>query len=208
MTPAIAGLVLLAVLVWPPRRAHRAAGFVAPAPRGSAEASAETAGVAGLSEGVHRVAPYGSTTADPAVEVATAMDLLALALGGGAGVTESIEVVAAEVGGEVGRQLQVVSAALRWGMDDQTAWGHLPPAWAPAARAMSLAGLAGVPPAELLAAGAADLRRAEQARLEVAASKLGVALVVPLGTAFLPAFVLMTVLPVVLALARQVLAPA
>lgn len=120
--------------------------------------------------------------------------------------TESIEAVAAETGGAVGEQLRVVSAGLRWGMDEQDAWSSLPVIWAPAARAMSMAGLSGVPPADLLRQAAGDLRRADEAHLEVAAARLGVTLVLPLGLAFLPAFVLMTVLPVVLALARQVLA--
>ncbi|WP_137120401.1 type II secretion system F family protein [Segeticoccus rhizosphaerae] len=202
MTVAVAVLLFLAVLVWPAGWAHRSRGFIAqPRPANAAAPGPD-------SERSSPVAGPESSTADDAADVATAMDLLALALTGGAGVTESIEVVAAEVGGEAGRQLRVVSAGLRWGMDDQAAWANLPPTWSPAARAMSLAGLAGVPPGELLAAGAADVRRAQQARLEVAASKLGVALVLPLGLAFLPAFVLMTVLPVVLALAQDVLGQA
>jgi pilus assembly protein TadC len=41
------------------------------------------------------------------------------------------------------------------------------------------------------------------ADVEVAAARLGVRLVVPLGLAYLPAFVLTTVVPVVLALTRS-----
>ena len=47
------------------------------------------------------------------------------------------------------------------------------------------------------------LRR--QQRLEVATATLGVRIVLPLGLLFLPAFLLTTVVPIVLALARQVL---
>ena len=50
------------------------------------------------------------------------------------------------------------------------------------------------------------LRSNRLAAIDVAAARLGVRLVVPLGVAFLPAFVLTTIVPVVLALARQVLA--
>lgn len=137
--------------------------------------------------------------------VAGAMDLLALALDGGVGLVEAIEAVAGELGGLLGEHLSVVSAAMRWGMDEGEAWAGLPSAWTPAARALSMAALSGVPPAGLLVRAGADLRRAEEQRLEVAASRLGVILVLPLGLAFLPAFVLMTVLPVVLALAHQIL---
>jgi pilus assembly protein TadC len=65
---------------------------------------------------------------------------------------------------------------------------------------------AGVPPSSLLVTGAEDLRSSRLAAIDIAAAGLGVRLVIPLGVAFLPAFVLTTVVPVVLALARQVLA--
>jgi pilus assembly protein TadC len=65
-----------------------------------------------------------------------------------------------------------------------------------------------VPPAGLLRDAAADLRRDALAQVEVATARLSVRLVLPLGLAFLPAFVLTTVVPVVLALADGlVLAP-
>jgi len=62
-----------------------------------------------------------------------------------------------------------------------------------------------VPPGDALAGAADEVRRREQQRLEVATATLGVRLVLPLGLIFLPAFILTTVVPVVLALARQVL---
>jgi pilus assembly protein TadC len=68
-----------------------------------------------------------------------------------------------------------------------------------------MAAAAGVPPAEVLVRAAAEVRRAEQQRLELATATLGVRIVLPLGLAFLPAFVLTTVVPIVLALANQVL---
>jgi pilus assembly protein TadC len=69
-----------------------------------------------------------------------------------------------------------------------------------------MAATAGVPPADVLARAAEEVRRAEQQRLEVATATLGVRIVLPLGLVFLPAFVLTTVVPIVLALAHQVLA--
>jgi Bacterial type II secretion system protein F domain. len=62
-----------------------------------------------------------------------------------------------------------------------------------------------VPPADVLARAAQEVRRAEQQRLEVATATLGIRIVLPLGLAFLPAFVLTTVVPIILALANQVL---
>ena len=56
---------------------------------------------------------------------------------------------------------------------------------------------------QALVDAAADLRREAVADVEVRAARLGVRLVLPLGLAYLPAFVLITVVPVVLALTRD-----
>lgn len=141
----------------------------------------------------------------PVAEVAGVIDLLALTLRGGAGLVEAMEAVAIRVGGPLGLHLQTVAAARRWGVEEATAWGSIPSAWRPAARALRMAATAGVPPADVLARAAVEVRRAEQQRLEVATARLGVRIVLPLGLVFLPAFVLTTVVPIVLALAHQVL---
>ena len=137
--------------------------------------------------------------------VADALDLLALALRGGVGILEALEAVAERADPSVGRQLRMVAAALRWGVDDAEAWSILPPAWHPGARALRMAAATGAAPADLLRRAADDMRRAEMQRLEVASSRLAVRVVLPLGLAFLPAFALTTVVPVVLALTHQVL---
>jgi len=141
----------------------------------------------------------------PVAEVAGVIDLLALTLRGGAGLVQAMEAVATRVGGPLGLHLQTVAAAGRWGVDDAAAWASVPSAWRPAARALRMAATAGVPPADVLVRAAEEVRRAEQQRLEVATSTLGVHIVLPLGLLFLPAFVLTTIVPIVLALANQVL---
>jgi tight adherence protein B len=72
-------------------------------------------------------------------------------------------------------------------------------------RAFALAERTGASAAELLRRAAADERAARRAAVAVAASRLGVRLVVPLGLAVLPAFVLLGVAPVVIGLAQQLL---
>lgn len=141
----------------------------------------------------------------PVAEVAGVIDLLALALRGGVGLVEAMEAVALRVGGPLGLHLRTVAAAGRWGVEDATAWASIPAAWQPAARALRMAATAGVPPAEVLVRAAEEVRRAEEQRLEVATATLGVRIVLPLGLLFLPAFILTTVAPIVLALAQQVL---
>lgn len=158
------------------------------------------------STGAGRSTDMGSSqTSVPAAEVAGVIDLLALTLRGGVGLVEALEAVAGRVGGLLGLHLQTVAAARRWGVEDATAWASVPLAWQPAARALRMAATAGVPPADVLARAAGEVRRAEQQRLEVATATLGIRIVLPLGLAFLPAFVLTTVVPIVLALAKQVL---
>ena len=186
-------LTAAAVLAWPnPHPVSRAAPARAPA--------ADDAGGAG------RSADAGSTGAVvPVAEVAGAIDLLALTLRGGVGLVEAMEAVATRVGGPLGLHLQTVAAAGRWGVEDATAWASIPSAWQPAARALRMAASAGVPPADVLVRAAEEVRRAEQQRLMVATEALGIRIVLPLGLAFLPAFVLTTVVPIVLALAQQML---
>ena len=139
------------------------------------------------------------------VEVANAIDLLALALRGGVGLLEAVEAVGARLADPLGAHLLTVAAAQRWGVDGVEAWASVPSAWQPAARALRMAATAGIAPADVLAQASQEIRRAEEQRLEVATARLGVRVVLPLGLLFLPAFVLTTVVPIVMALAAQVL---
>ncbi len=138
-------------------------------------------------------------------EIAASMVLLAVALHSGCGVVEAVEAVA-EVGSDAATsQLAVVAAAWRWGISDHEAWSVVDPRWSRVALSLRLAARSGVAPSSLLVEGADDLWSARLAELDVAAARVAVRLVLPLGVAFLPAFVLTTVVPVVLALVRQVL---
>lgn len=134
------------------------------------------------------------------------MVLLAVALQSGCGVVEAVEQVAEVAPAVPAAELAVVAAGQRWGLSEHEAWAEVDPRWSRTALALRMARAAGVPPSSLLLSGAEDLRAARLAAVDVAAARLGVRLVVPLGVAFLPAFVLTTIVPVVLALARQVLA--
>ncbi len=150
------------------------------------------------------VTPADSLTTE---DVASSMVLLALALKSGCGVVEAIEHVAQESPGRAGGDLSTVAAALRWGLAERAAWATVDPAWGRAGQSLRLATRAGVGPSGLLLKGAGDMRAGEMARLDVAAARVGVRMVLPLGLMFLPAFCLTSVVPIVLALARQVLSP-
>ena len=68
---------------------------------------------------------------------------------------------------------------------------------APAARAVVRAYESGAPVADALCHVAMDLRRNVRSAAETEARKAGVRAVIPLGVCFLPAFVLVGVVPVV-----------
>ena len=135
--------------------------------------------------------------------VPEALDLIALALLGGGPLAGAVARVGAVLPGACGEELGQVAARLREGQTADLAWRDAGGHWEPARRSLELAEIAGVPPGQALHRAADDLRREAVSEVEVAAARLGVRLVVPLGLAYLPAFVLTTVLPVVLALVRD-----
>ena len=96
--------------------------------------------------------------------------------------------------------LRRVSAALRWGRDMRQAWTFASPGWAPAATALVVSSSCGAPASEVLRAAATQIREDESRRLEAAAGRAGVLLVLPLGLCFLPAFVATSVVPILLVL--------
>jgi hypothetical protein len=100
--------------------------------------------------------------------------------------------------------VQVVSR-LRLGASADEAWARPPPDLVSLARALQLAELSGAPAAAVVSRAATDLRARVRERTELAAARLGVRLVLPLGLAVLPGFVLLAVAPIVLGLATSVL---
>ena len=138
-------------------------------------------------------------------DVASALALLALAYRTGLPTWQVLIAVAQTSRDPVAADLRQVATALQWGASETEAWASVGPAWAAAARVISLAHAGGVPPGPLLTATSDDLHRAELDRLEVAAAEVGVRLVAPLGLVLLPAFCLTTVVPLVVALGSQLL---
>jgi pilus assembly protein TadC len=119
--------------------------------------------------------------------------------------------VGAAVSGPCGDRLLAVGAALAVGSSPPEAWAELAAGseedpLAPAARMLARAAEGGAPVAETVARLAADARAGARSRDEQAARRVGVLVVAPLGLCFLPAFVLLGVVPVVLGLAGPLLA--
>lgn len=143
------------------------------------------------------------------------LDLLSSCLAGGAPLPAAADAVARAVGGPAGARLATVGAALGVGAPPGEAWGLLAgpdPALrstdplGPAARALGRAADGGAPVAAAVSRLAAETRADARSRGEQAARRVGVLAVAPLGLCFLPAFVLLGVVPVVVGLAGPLLA--
>lgn len=136
-----------------------------------------------------------------------AAELLAAALRTGAPPDRAAIVVGEAIGGPVGTRLTLVGRALRLGATPQDAWAHLAdlPGGPRLSRAAARSADRGTALTRALERQAVDLRVAKAAAGEAAARRVGVLVVLPLGVCFLPAFVLMGVVPVVAAIIRDVL---
>ncbi|WP_155056943.1 type II secretion system F family protein [Streptomyces blattellae] len=136
-----------------------------------------------------------------------AADLLAACIAAGAGPVIAAQAVGEALGGPVGEALARGAAEVRLGGEPGEAWrrlASLPEAGA-LARLLERAGVSGVPAAGPVARLAAQAR-ADWARTATArARRAAVMVTVPVGLCFLPAFIAVGVLPVVIGLAGGVL---
>ena len=134
--------------------------------------------------------------ADPAL----LLDLMAVALAAGAPLPAALSAVGAAWPGADGRSLVRAARARELGAPWDVAWAG-GGAVAAVAAALEPAWTAGASPGPLLRTAADRLRSRRGAQLRAAAARLGVRLVVPLGLCYLPAFVLVGLVPVVISLA-------
>jgi Flp pilus assembly protein TadB len=127
-----------------------------------------------------------------------AADLLAAALLGGATPEAALRCVAAGVGGPLGARLQRVATAYTVDAEPADLWCSLAglPAAPPIVRAALRSRRSGASLAVALRRAAAEARAAAGAAAEVSARRAGVLVVLPVGMCFLPAFVLLGVVPV------------
>ncbi|MEU2388476.1 type II secretion system F family protein [Streptomyces sp. NPDC012461] len=136
-----------------------------------------------------------------------AADLLAACIEAGAGPVTAAQAVGETLGGPVGNALARGAAELRLGGEPGAAWHRLAaqPGAGALARLLERADVSGLPMAAPVARIAAGTR-AEWARAGTArARRAAVMVTAPVGLCFLPAFVAVGVLPVVIGLAGGVL---
>ena len=137
-------------------------------------------------------------------------DLVAACVAAGAPLDAAVEEAAAVVGGPLGDDAATAARAVRLGVPPAVAWAALlapdrPPPVRSLARALARSADSGAAPAAVLCAVADDARAAARAAGEAAARRAAVVAVLPLGLCFLPAFVLVGVVPLVAGLVGDVL---
>ncbi|MFC4010904.1 type II secretion system F family protein [Nonomuraea purpurea] len=144
-----------------------------------------------------------------ATDLPFAADLMTACLLAGRPVSAATEIAANAVGGPLGDRLTWVSSQLRLGADPDPTWSHLAkdPATAQLSRAMSRAAQSGAPVADVLTRLADDAREKARAASVASARSVGIKAVAPLGLCFLPAFVLLGIIPVVAGLASTIILP-
>lgn len=141
----------------------------------------------------------------PGVDVQVVLELVAAALRAGAGVPRALEAAGVAVGGPDGAVLTRAAHALVLGATWERAWSGAPPVLTPMVRALQGAWQDGAAPGEALRAAGEEVRHEQRSGARTAAARLGVRLVLPLGTCYLPAFVLVGLVPVLLALGIDLL---
>jgi pilus assembly protein TadC len=143
---------------------------------------------------------YGQLARDLPV----ACDLLAVCLAAGTPVGAALAAVGSSVPGPLGELLGEVGALYRLGAAPRRAWSDVPPPVDALSRAVVRAGEAGSAVVPALQRLAADLRASSRSETEAAVRRAGVWVLAPLGLCFLPAFLCLGVVPLVLGIAADV----
>jgi pilus assembly protein TadC len=143
-----------------------------------------------------------------AEDLPTAADLLAACLQAGSAPADAAAVVASAIGGPLAEELAAVVAVLRLGGDLADSWSRLAaePTLLPLARTWARAVDTGAPLAAAMAQLADEQREETRWRAEAAARRAAITATAPLGLCFLPAFVLIGVVPAIAAIAAGLLA--
>jgi Type II secretion system (T2SS), protein F len=133
-----------------------------------------------------------------------ACDLLGVCLTAGMPVGGALVAVGEATGGPLGSQLRGVAALYRLGAEPRRAWADVPVELAALGRVLVRAGESGASVVPALQALAADSRAGARAAAEAGVQRAGVWVLAPLGACFLPAFLCLGVVPLVLGIARDV----
>jgi Flp pilus assembly protein TadB len=176
---------------------------------GALGAIAGVAVAVGAERAVRRLEPASSRRRreERAADLPLLLDLLSVCLRAGMPLVAALEAVAEALPGPFSQDLHVVAGLQRLGAAPAAAWAgmHSDPDLAPVGRAVIRSAESGSRLAAAFDRLAADRRSALAAAGLARARRAGVIAMAPLGLCFLPAFVFLGVVPIVLSLAKEVL---
>ncbi|MFF4504774.1 type II secretion system F family protein [Streptomyces sp. NPDC001401] len=157
-----------------------------------------------------QAAGSGAEAYDPAEaarQLPLSADLVAACIAAGAGPVVAAQAVGEALGGPVGDALARGAAEVRLGGEPAEAWRRLAalPGAGALARLLERADVSGLPAATPVARLAADVRADRSRTATARARRAAVMVTAPVGLCFLPAFITVGVLPVVIGLAGGVL---
>ncbi|WP_316522712.1 type II secretion system F family protein [Kitasatospora brasiliensis] len=165
--------------------------------------------------GVHQWSARASSPADRRAareeelltrQLPLSAELLAACLGSAALPSEAVSAVGRSVGAPMGPRLVAIGAELALGAPPELCWSRLGeqhPSLAPLARCLERSSLGGVPAADPLIGLAQGQRTAAARAAHARVRRAAVIATAPLGLCFLPAFVLIGVVPVVIGLTSR-----
>jgi pilus assembly protein TadC len=165
------------------------------------------AAVAGATERLLRKAVPGEQDATRTAllgDLPAACDLIAVCLAAGVPVPGALAAVGEAAPEPLGGHLRRVAALYRLGAEARRAWDGVPRELTGLGRALVRAGESGAAVVPALRSLAADSRAARRLATEAAVRRAGIWVLAPLGLCFLPAFVCLGVVPLVLGIAGDV----
>lgn len=133
-----------------------------------------------------------------------ACDLIAVCVAAGVPVAGALAAVGEAVPGPLGGQLRTVAALYRLGAEPRRAWADAPVELAGLGRLLVRSGESGAAVVPALGSLAADSRSVQRVEAEAAVRRAGVWVLAPLGACFLPAFLCLGVVPLILGIAGDV----
>jgi len=130
-------------------------------------------------------------------DLPTAVHLLGACLAAGSAVGSALAAVAESMPGAVGDELALIQRRLHWGVDPATVWRTVDGPLEPLGRSMARAHESGASVRHAVDRLNQELRHETRARADSRARAVEVRAAAPLGLCFLPAFVLIGVVPMV-----------
>jgi Flp pilus assembly protein TadB len=131
-------------------------------------------------------------------------ELVGAIVGAGASTVQAVDAVASAVSSPASEHVAAVGAALRLGASPDEAWARVPGPLQPIARAIRRSQESGAPLSYVLDSTVEDLRREHRSAVQAAARAAGVRVVAPLALCFLPAYLVIGVVPIVASLAKGI----